>query len=74
MLCTGPNWGPSRGAAGESGKSVVLRNWWSYCTVPRETASCAENSIYDEISVEARPVRIGKIIATLLSNLWSFTW
>jgi hypothetical protein len=30
MLCTGPNWEPSRGAAGESGKSVVLRNWWSY--------------------------------------------
>ena len=47
MLCTGPNRGPSRGATSESGKSVVLRNWWSYCTVPRETA---ENSIYDEIS------------------------
>jgi hypothetical protein len=45
MLRTGPNWGPSRGVTGESGKSVVLRNWWSCCTVPRETASCAENSI-----------------------------
>jgi hypothetical protein len=45
------NWGPSRGAAGESGKPVILRQ---AVTVPRELHL-----------VEARPVRIGEIIVSV---------
>jgi hypothetical protein len=50
LYVTGRDLGPSRGAAGESGNPVILRNWWnfpsrpSHCTESTSSSSYAENS------------------------------